>query len=165
MSIVRARNWTTGGKPPADFNASLGGRFSLAEQVVGDGQAEQLFVGLGCLPRRLPRSQLPEALEPLPLELEKLAGVVLIDRLQAGAAPPGLITFGFEQPGRPDSENQLGPVPPIKAIAKDWCSKPGRTEQSGRKSSSVEPLKDTIQHRLRIDRIPETGQRRESVQS
>ena len=40
------------------------------------------FVGLGGLLGRLARGQLPEPLQPLPLELEKLAGVVFVDRLQ-----------------------------------------------------------------------------------
>ena len=43
MSIVRAKNWTTGGEPLADFKTCVCGRFRLAEQVIGDGQAEQLL--------------------------------------------------------------------------------------------------------------------------
>ena len=85
MSIVRAKKLDRPAVTAGGFQDFAGGRFSLAKQVIGDGQAEQLFVGLGRLVGRLARSQLPEPLKPLPLELEELAGIVLVDRLQAAA--------------------------------------------------------------------------------
>ena len=68
------------------------------------------FVGLRRLLGRLARSQLPEALQPLPLELEKLAGVVLVDRLQAGAGYHRASgPSASNQPGHLDSESRPGP--------------------------------------------------------
>ena len=67
------------------FQDLLGDRLGLGEQVVGDGQAEQLLVGLGGLLGRLARGQLAESLQPLPFELEELAVVVVVDRLEVRA--------------------------------------------------------------------------------
>ena len=120
MSIVRARNWTTGGEPLGGFQDFVGGRLGLAEQVIGDGQAEQLFVGLGGLLGRLARGQLPEPLQPLPLELEELAGVVLVDRLQAGAGSARAQDFRL-RPSRVILTRRaaFGPGPLMTAVATD----------------------------------------------
>ena len=94
-----------------DFRTCVSGGLRLAEQVVGDRQAEQLFVGLGSLPGRLAGRQLAEPIQPLSLELEKLAGVVFVDRLQGGTGSPGSAPLASTPQGHLDRRHGSGQKP------------------------------------------------------
>ena len=86
---VSARNRTTGEGDVLGLQDAIGGRLGLGEQVVGDRQAEEQFVGLRGLLGRLARREPDEPIQPLLLDLEELAVVVLVDRLECLAGRGG----------------------------------------------------------------------------
>ncbi len=88
MSMVRARNSMTGGMVARWLSRPRCAAGSASRnRLLAMARRNNSLVCLRRLLGRLPRGQLPEALEPLPLEVEKLAGVIVVDRLQADVGP------------------------------------------------------------------------------